>query len=79
MGILKMERQSIISEKTLVPLGAIALIFGAAMWLTSIWRQGEANTARIQEVKQDQARDIDKVYTELNRISEKLDHLIEKK
>lgn len=73
-----MERQTILSEKTLVPVGILAILFGAAMWLTTIWKQGEANATQIQEVKTNQMRDIDKIYEKLDKISDKLDQLIEK-
>jgi formyltetrahydrofolate synthetase len=69
----------VLSERTLIPISAISLVVGASMWLTSVWKQGEANAAQIQEMKANQAHDNDRIYDQLEKINEKLDRLIEKK
>lgn len=73
-----MERQSILSANTLIPIGALVIVIGCASWLTTIFLQGEANAAQIVEVKAEQEKSIDKVYQKLDKIAEKLDRLIEK-
>jgi formyltetrahydrofolate synthetase len=73
-----MDKPTTLSEKTLIPIGAIVLVFGASAWLTTVWKQGDANAAQISEVKANQLRDIDKLYEKLDKISDKLDALIEK-
>lgn len=73
-----MEKRTILSQETLVPIGLIGVIFGAAMWLTSIWKQGEANASQIVEVKQNHDKNMDRIYDKLEKIADKLDHLIEK-
>jgi hypothetical protein len=67
-----MEKPSIFSEKTLIPASVLSVIFGGAMWLTTIWVKGEANAAEIAEFK-------DTVWKKLDRIEDKLDRIIEKK
>jgi hypothetical protein len=74
-----MERPTKLDSSTLIPLGALSLVFGAAMWLTSIWKQGEANASQIQEVKHDQEKNLDKVYQKLEKIDGKIDQLMEKR
>jgi len=73
-----MEKKSILDEKTLIPIGAVTLIFGAAVWLSSVWYQGDVNAAQIQELKSNQDRDMDKVYEKLDKIDSKIDRLMEK-
>jgi len=73
-----MEKKSILDEKTLIPIGAVTLIFGAAVWLSSVWYQGDVNAAQIQEIKATQERDLDKVYEKLDKIDSKIDRIIEK-
>jgi hypothetical protein len=73
-----MDNWKILSEKTLVPVSAISLIIAASMWLTSIWRQGEANAAQISDVKAIQLRENDKIYRELEKINDKLDRMMER-
>lgn len=68
----------ILSERTLIPASALLLVFSASAWLTTVWKQGEANAAQIQEVKADQSRNIDKIYEKLDKISDKIDALLEK-
>jgi hypothetical protein len=72
------EKKSILDEKTLIPIGAVSLIFGAAVWLSSVWYQGDVNAAQIQEIKATQERDLDKVYNKLEKIDSKIDHIMEK-
>jgi len=66
-----MEKPSIFSEKTLLPVSVLSVIFGGAVWLTTIWLKGEANAAEIVEFK-------DQVGKKLDRIEDKLDRIIEK-
>lgn len=73
-----MEKPTILTQRTLVPVGIVTIVFGASMWLTSVWKQGEANAAQIQEIKLQHDKNIDKVYQQLEKISDKLDRLIEK-
>ena len=40
-----------ISEKTWIPLGASILIFGAAMWLTTVYAQGLENQKALLDLK----------------------------
>ena len=71
--------KNILSENTLIPLSALALVFGAAMWLTKIFYTGEANAAQIVEIKSNQEKNMDKVYLKLDTIEEKIDQLRQKK
>jgi len=72
------ERVSSINEKTWIPLGAVVIIFGAAAWLTSVHKQGEANANEIVEIKQDNEKYLDKIEKKLERIDEKVDRLLDK-
>lgn len=60
----------ILDEKTLVPVTVIGVVFGAAMWLTSMWKQGEVNAAQIQELKTDIATKLDKIEAKVDRLIE---------
>jgi hypothetical protein len=62
-----MEKPTVISKGTLIPLGAAAVIFGVASWITTIYAQGHENT-----------KNIDRIYEKLDRIEEKIDKLKEK-
>jgi hypothetical protein len=73
-----MEKPTVLTRETLIPIGFLTLVFGAAMWLTSMWKQGEVNASQIKEIKVDQERNNDKIYDRLGRIEDKLDRLIEK-
>lgn len=66
-----MEKPSIISNNTLIPLSAASVIFFAAMWVTSISEQGKANAAQIQEVKVDISEKLDKIEAKVDRLIEK--------
>lgn len=70
--------KTILTENTLIPISAIVLVFGASAWLTNVWKQGEANAAQIQEIKQTQSSDMDKIDHKLEKIDEKIDRLLEK-
>ena len=72
-----MDKVKVLTQNTLIPLSAIMVVVGATGWLTTVWRQGEANAAQIQEVKVTQKADNDRLFDELHRISDKLDRLIE--
>jgi hypothetical protein len=63
----------ILDEKTLVPVTVVGVVFGAAMWLTSMWKQGEVNAAQIQELKTDIATKLDKIEAKVDRLIEKLE------
>lgn len=76
---MKEAKGSVISEKTLVPIGLISVVVGCVVWLTTVWRQGEANAAQIQEVKDSQRHDNDRIYEKLDKIDAKIDDLLEKK
>jgi hypothetical protein len=67
-----MEKPSIFSEKTLIPVSVLGVIFGGAVWLTTIWVRGDANAADLIEFKE-------AVGKKLDRIEDKLDRIIEKK
>lgn len=68
-----------LTESTLIPISAIGLIFGAAAWVTTIYKQGEANAKEIAEIKDARSHDIEKIEVKLDRINDKLDRLIERK
>lgn len=70
--------ETVLNKKTLVPVGAMAVVFSAAALITTIYNQGNANASQIQEAKIQQQSDMDKVDNKLNKISDKLDRLIEK-
>lgn len=70
--------KTILTENTLIPISAIVLVFGASAWLTTVWKQGEANAAQIQEIKASQSTDMDKIDYKLEKINEKIDRLLEK-
>lgn len=69
----------VISEKTLIPIGALSVIVGAVMWLTSVWKQGDANAAQIQDIKATQQHENDRIYDKLDKMDAKIDHLLDKK
>jgi len=68
-----------ITENTLIPLSAIALVFGAAMWLTTIFRQGEANANEIKEIKESKSHDLEKIETKIDKINDKVDRLLQER
>lgn len=68
-----------LGNDTWIPLGAAVLIFGAAMWLTSVWAQGVSNSAAIVDIKTAQDKSDEKIYHELEKINTKLDRLQDKK
>ena len=72
------EKVTSINEKTWIPLGAVVVVFGAAAWLTSVHKQGEANANEIIEIKQASEKSSDKIEKKLERIDEKIDRLLEK-
>ena len=69
----------VLNEKTLIPIGAAGLIFGASMWLTSIYAQGINNAAQIQEIKQKSYSDYEKIEQKLDKINEKIDKILDMK
>lgn len=73
-----MEKPAVLTKDTLMPIGAVIVIFGAATWITTIFVQGQANAAQIKEIKETQIRDVDRIYEKLERIEHKIDVLKEK-
>lgn len=71
-------KDAVLTEKTWIPLGAVVIIFGAAAWLTSVHKQGEANASEIVEIKQANEKSSDKIEKKLEKIDEKVDRLLEK-
>lgn len=72
------ESKVILNERTLIPVGAIAAIIGASMWLTNIWFQGEANAQQIEEVKATEALHYEKIDVKLDKMNDKIDRLLER-
>jgi hypothetical protein len=70
--------KTILTENTLIPISAIVLVFGASAWLTTVWKQGEANASEIKDIKQTQTNDMEKIDYKLEKINEKIDRLLEK-
>lgn len=68
-----------ISEKTWIPVSAVTIIFAAAVWLTTVWRQGDANAQQLVELKNDIDKKDERIYLKLEKINDKLDMLLEKK
>ena len=73
-----MEKKTVLNQDTLMPIGAVTIIFGACIWLTSIWKQGEVNAAQIVEMKSENEKSIDRMYEKLTKIEDKIDLLMEK-
>jgi hypothetical protein len=69
---------SVISEKTLIPLSAISVVIGASMWLTSVWKQGEATAQELSEFKKTTHIAEERIYRELEKINYKLDKIMDK-
>jgi len=67
-----------ITPSTFIPIGAVIVVFGAAAWLTSVYRQGEVNANEITQLKQDNEKSLDKIEEKLERIDQKVDRLLEK-
>lgn len=73
------ERKTILSNETLVPVGMLSIIFGFCMWLTTVWATGQDNSKDISEMKIQRRVDMEELKKEIDKISEKLDRLIERK
>lgn len=71
-----MEKLTTLTESTLIPIGAVVLVFGFAMWMTKIFYQGEANAQDISSIKAQTIHDIDKIDKKLERIEDKVDRLL---
>jgi len=68
-----------ISDKTWIPIGSIAVVFGASMWITAVWLQGVANAEELKSFKEDVSKKDDKIYYKLEKMDEKIDKILEKK
>jgi hypothetical protein len=69
------KRKTILGSDTLIPIGAVSVVFGACIWLTTIWAQGNANAMSIAEVKVQREKDVDKLDQRLERIDNKLEEI----
>jgi hypothetical protein len=70
--------KTILSSDTLVPIGVLGLVFGACVWLTTMYSQGVVNAAQIVEIKADHEKSVDKIHEKLTKIEDKLDLIMEK-
>jgi hypothetical protein len=77
-GDMAQQEWKVLSEKTLIPISAIGLVIGAAMWITAVYAQGEENAKAILEIKSQREKDSDRIYHELELVNDKLDRLIER-
>lgn len=82
-----MERPGIVTEKTLVPMGALVFVFWLGMCVSTISRQSESYAAQISEIKSDvahneeedlarQRRSFDILSGKVDKTNDKLDKLI---
>jgi TolA-binding protein len=68
----------VLTENTLIPISAITIVFGAALWLTSIYKQGEVNAQQITEIKNQKTAEFDKLEQKIDRLNEKIDRVLER-
>jgi peptidoglycan hydrolase CwlO-like protein len=73
-----MERPTLLTEKTWIPLGASVVIFGAAMWLTTVYAQGLENQKALIDLKAQRKDDIEYIRQELHEIKEDLKEINKK-
>ena len=67
-----------ISEKTWIPLGASILIFGAAMWLTTVYAQGLENQKSLADLKSQRKEDIEFIREEIHEVKQELKEINQK-
>jgi hypothetical protein len=70
-----MEKRTILGQDTLVPISVIAVVFGACVWLTTVWAQGHDNAASIIDLKAQQDKNLDKIEIKLEKIESKLEDI----
>jgi hypothetical protein len=67
-----MEKPTVLSQSTLLPVSIVGVLFGAAMWLTTIYVQGQENTKQIVEIKEQRKDDMDYIRHDLKEIQKEL-------
>jgi hypothetical protein len=75
---MSIERRTILNNETLIPVGMISIIFVFCMWLTNVWANGQSNTRDISEIKIQRKEDITEIKTQLEKLNEKMDRIINK-
>jgi hypothetical protein len=71
--------ETIISEKTLIPISAIAVLIGGVFWISSMYAQGRENANAIIGIKQEQKELKVEIREDLRRLEDKIDLLLERK
>lgn len=67
---------TIINEKTLVPVSLLAALAGGIFWLSSMYAQTQANAQAVVEIKETQKDDRREIIERLNMIDNKIDRLL---
>lgn len=70
-----MEKRTVLTGDTLIPVGILTLVFGAAAWITAVYAQGDENARQIAEIKQERKDDMEYIRQELKEINQKLDEV----
>lgn len=72
MGVKLMDKQVILTEHTLVPLGVIAVLIGGIAWLTTLYADTKNNGNTLLRIEQKQDTLEDGIYQELKAINTRL-------
>lgn len=67
-----MDKQVILTERTLVPLGVIAVIIGGIAWLTTLYADTKNNGQTLLRIEQKQDTLEGGIYEELKTINTRL-------
>lgn len=67
-----MDKQVILTEHTLVPLGVIAVLIGGIAWLTTLYADTKNNGNTLLRIEQKQDTLEDGIYQELKAINTRL-------
>lgn len=67
-----MKRDGTISERTLIPLGAIGVVAGFVFWLTSLYNKTEANAQAVEIISNKQESHDAKIESAVQDIRERV-------
>lgn len=71
-----MEKRTVLNQETLIPIGAVVLLFSFSAWMTTVWANGIQTKEQLLKLEERQEREIDKTNYQLEKLNSKMDELL---
>lgn len=71
-----MEKKTVLSEETLVPIGLLITLLLFSAWLTNVWANGVTVNEKVHKLEERQEKENDKINYQLEKLNAKMDELL---